>query len=93
MNVWVLAPLLVTVSVSVSGVPGASTAFNWLLLSSNVAPLALGTLAGALYDSAASTALYASISPAPCWSAGALMSSAVLVMICLTTAGLGEASP
>ena len=45
------------------------------------------------YERAAKTARYALTMPAPCESAGAKMSSAVLVSNCFTTAGVGSVPP
>ena len=82
-------PSLVTVSSKLTGWPGAAVAENAPLLNASVCPVR----AADWYDFANWTALYASTSPAPCWSAGASMSSDVLVRMVLISAGVGEAPP
>ena len=52
-----VAPVLVTVTGQLSAVPGAPTAFSWLVLVSRVSPVGFGEPSLVCTDSAALTAL------------------------------------
>ena len=82
-------PVLVIVSARLCEVWGSATLMALVELASRPAARGFGVPFLSEMDNATFTAASESMSPAPCSNAGAEMSCAVLMMICLTKAGVG----